>query len=180
MKITIIGTHGSGKTTLSYLIGAEAKKRGKNARVVNEVARNCPFPLNDNFSIDGAHWIITQQICKELSAKAAKTEFIICDRSSVDPIMYLNAGSHDQDKYSALSRYAKDWMKTYDMIIFVSPDIKDIAFDGVRSTSSIFQKKVHDEFLSYIEAANLDEYIMINSSQIFSNHLDTIMKEIFS
>lgn len=62
MKIAIVGTHGIGKTTLAYQIACEAKKKGKNATVINEIARRCPFPLNDEQTPDGLlclqllHW----------------------------------------------------------------------------------------------------------------------------
>ena len=146
MKIAIIGTHGIGKTTLTYLIAAEGKKRGKNVASLAEVARSCPFPLNDKFDVDGAQLIISSQINRELTAKAEKYDVLVCDRSAYDPICYLQAGNHPQRSYEKLRWYAEEWLKTYDKIIFVSPSEVPLQDDGVRSLDTDFQMVVHDKF----------------------------------
>lgn len=181
MKIAVVGTHGCGKTTLTYLIAAEAKKRGFNAKVVNEVARSCPFALNDGFTMDGAHWIITQQINKELSAKAAKTEMIICDRSSIDPIIYISSKTEDAKSYEALYDYATDWMKTYDKIIWVFADICKLKDDGVRSTDEEFQAEI-DRGFDIFFTAHFPEIFPLDmmSSDIFEGNLDKVMEYVFS
>lgn len=181
MKIAVVGTHGCGKTTLTYLIAAEAKKRGFNAKVVNEVARSCPFPLNDGFSLDGAHWIITQQINKELSAKAAKTEMTICDRSSIDPIIYIASKVNDAGSYESLANYAADWMKTYDKIIWVFADVCKLKDDGVRSTNENFQEEIDRGFDIFFTAhfPEIFPYEM-KSSDIFEGNLNKVMEYVFS
>lgn len=178
MKIAVIGTHGVGKTTLAALLFSEAKRRGKNARFINEVARDCPFPLNDKFSIEGAHWICTTQIHKELNAVSSKSDFIICDRSSIDPILYLHAGKHDQKKYHFLATYAQEWLKTYDKFIYVYPGDTEIINDQVRSTDRDFQDNVHIEFNKFIHDAKL-KCICIESDSIYKNDLSGIYKEVF-
>lgn len=180
MKIAVIGTHGTGKTTLTYLLAAHAKKIGKNARVINETARSCPFPLNEGFSIDGARWIITTQIQKELSAKAAKTELLICDRASIDPIMYLDGGSFKQDAYEDLRQFAESWMQTYDLLIWITPDTKTLFHDGVRSTNTEFQEKVHEAFCKWMQKNTCDRAIIsIDSSLVFDDKLNNLMKQVF-
>lgn len=47
MKIALIGTHGTGKTTLAYDIISKLKKKGIDADFLGEVARICPFPINE-------------------------------------------------------------------------------------------------------------------------------------
>lgn len=177
MKIAIIGAHGAGKTTLTYLLAAEAKKRGKNAKVVNELARKCVFPLNEGFSLDGAHWIITSQIREELNAKAANTDLIICDRSSIDPIMYLDAGDFIKKDYAALKHYAHSWMSTYDKIVFVWPGTCGILNDKVRAISPDFQSKVHDAFEDYIEEVGLKTRY-ISADSIFNSDSKTLYEAI--
>jgi len=46
IKLAFIGTHGVGKTTLCYDLGALLKKRGLHVDLVKEVARLSPLPIN--------------------------------------------------------------------------------------------------------------------------------------
>ena len=180
MKISVIGTHGTGKTTLTYLLAAYAKKLGKNARVINETARSCPFPLNEGFSIDGAYWIVTTQIQKELSAKAAKTEYIICDRASIDPVMYLDAGSFKHDAYEDLRSFAENWMKTYDLLIWIHPEDRPLSYDGIRSTDITFQQNVHNAFCNWIKKNKFEKnLITIDASVVFNEKLHNLFHEVF-
>ncbi len=183
MKISIIGTHGIGKTTLAYQIATEAKRRRKNAIVINEVARRCPFPLNDDFTTDGAEWIITSQINRELQAKAEKYDFIVCDRSAYDPICYLKASNKPINNFHKLEMYAEEWIKTYDRVYFVTPSGETPVDDGVRSTDVEFQKRVHDEFFSfYLGIFHCIKDIKIEkvcSKDIFDGNVQKIYGEIF-
>ena len=45
MKVAFIGSHGVGKTTLSYDLAAQLKRRGANVDIVKEVARLSPLPI---------------------------------------------------------------------------------------------------------------------------------------
>lgn len=178
MKIAIIGTHGIGKTTLAYIIAAEAKKKGKNAVVINEVARRCPFPLNDKQVPEGAEWIISTQISHELSAKANKTEYIICDRSAYDPICYMKASKHNKSTYRSMKIYAEEWLKTYDKIFLVIPDTKKIDSDGFRCTDVKFQELVNDQFMHEFQVKNICVHQTVYTSEIFSPDISWIYKEI--
>jgi len=179
MKIAIIGTHGTGKTTLAYVIATAAKQKGVNVKLVQEVARTSPFPLNEDFDIDCAHWIITSQIKRELSAKAEKSEMIICDRSSIDPICYLKAVDKPTPKYEALEDFADEWMKTYDKIIFVYPTGEKLDFDGVRCMDDEYQLEVHDNFLEYIERSKM-AVTLFPASKIFENDIKPLLDIIFT
>lgn len=178
MKIAIVGTHGIGKTTLAYQIACEAKKKGKNAMVISEVARRCPFPLNDEQTPDGAEWIIATQISRELSAIADGTEYIVCDRSAYDPICYLKAGKHPARVYQAMRIYAEEWLKTYNKIFLVIPNGEEIIADGFRSVDEEFQRRVHKEFLKYFTASPMCSVQKVDSSAIFQGELDDVFKEI--
>ena len=166
MKIAIIGTHGTGKTTLAYLLAAKAQEKGFSTKIVHEVARTCPFPLNENFDTDGAHWIISTQVKRELSCKAEKTQCIICDRSTIDPICYLKALNNPTFNYEGLQNFAEEWMKTYDYIIFVTPTGEELEFDGVRCMDNQFQYDVHEQFLKLLNLS--DKRILgFRSTRIF-------------
>ncbi len=178
MKIAIVGTHGIGKTTLAYQIAAEAKKKGRNALVINEIARRCPFPLNDKQVPEGAEWIISTQISHELSAKANKTEYIICDRSAYDPICYMKASKHDKSSYRSAKLYASEWLKTYDKVFLVVPDTKKLAPDGFRCTDINFQELVNDQFMQEFQIKNICPHEIIYTSEIFESDLSWIYKKV--
>lgn len=179
MKIAIIGTHGIGKTTLAYMLAAKAQKKGYSVSVIQEVARMSPFPLNDDFTVDSAQWIITSQINRELNAKASKVNCLICDRSAYDPICYLDAGSHQNDSYEKIRLYAEEWLKTYDKILFVIPDGVKLSDDGFRSLDAEFQNKVHEEFQKLYINFNNDRIMQIHSSCIFKDCLDDLYNSVF-
>ena len=146
-KICVIGSHGTGKTTLTYAIASYLKNRSYNVRLINESARECPFPLNDNFNIDGAKWIIHRHILKELDAKAQGYDVIVSDRSPIDTVMYadrldINLGF--------LETLAEDWMYSYDYIFVSMMTSFPIESDGVRSVDELFQKEIHDRFMRWV------------------------------
>ena len=51
MKVAFIGTHGVGKTTLAYGLAMRLKQLGANVGFLEEVARRCPFPINEETSL---------------------------------------------------------------------------------------------------------------------------------
>ena len=88
MKLALIGTHGVGKTTLAYDVCALLKKQGQNVELVTEVARRCPFPVNEGTTLEAQLWILHTQIADELAA-AQRAQTVICDRSVLDNYCYL-------------------------------------------------------------------------------------------
>jgi thymidylate kinase len=178
VKIAIVGTHGIGKTTLAYKLAHEAKIRGYNAMILTEVARACPFPLNDGFTVDGANWIVTEQINRELQAKAQKSSFIVCDRSAYDPICYLKAKNEPMEKFEALEFFAEDWLNTYDRLVFIYSTSAQIEADGVRSTDVEFQNEVDQKFWEFFKYSTL-KVSYIASSTVYDIENNTIIKEIF-
>ena len=65
MKIALIGTHGTGKTTIAHELVAKLKKQKINADFLGELARHCPFPINEGTTKKSQLWIILNQILKE-------------------------------------------------------------------------------------------------------------------
>lgn len=153
MKIGIMGTHGIGKTTLAAQMFAHASKTGRKAKLVHEVARSCPLPINDKFTVKAATWIVARHISLGIEAEASGYDFIICDRSSFDPIAYaINIIPEDMrvKKYyrtSPLYKFAERDLRSYDVLIYLKPTpTATILSDGIRSTSPEFQKNIDDIF----------------------------------
>lgn len=158
-KVAIIGTHSAGKTTLSYILAAKYKKLGKSVKIIQEVARSCPYKLNDGMTKEACLWIYHEHIKKELEA-IQKFDAIICDRSVLDSFMYAVAQNcfDPKDSYMNLCMNAsKQWMKTYDKIIYLIPGKIEILDDGFRSIDKDFQNRVKLEFDKYISFLSEDK-----------------------
>lgn len=170
-KTAIIGTHSAGKSTLSYMLAAHYKKLGKSVKIIQEVARSCPYPLNEGMTKEACLWIYHEHVKKELEA-IQKFDTIICDRSAIDSFMYAKAqycfDSSNRNMHLSF-KSAESWMTTYDQIIYVEPgNIQPVA-DGVRSTDLEFQSRVQEQFKWFLESEILieDKLVKITANDIF-------------
>lgn len=161
MKIAILGTHGTGKTTLSYHIAAYYKSQGKNVKIIQEVARSCPFPINEKMTIEAAKWIYLEHSRKEL--EASKFSVIIGDRSVFDSFVYAQYFKITDDVLDRYKKVALAELDHYDRLIFVRPDMQ-LHNDGVRSVDKEFQSSIDEIFESILEKK---ETIQLSTSIIF-------------
>lgn len=166
-KIALIGSHGVGKTTLSYLLASKYKMEGRSVKIVQEVARSCPYPLNDKMSKEACLWIYHEHMKKELEA-SQKFDMVICDRSCIDSFMYARAQKVDMDDdISSCYRAACRWMGTYDKIIFVKSNSCLPKNDGFRSTDVDFQQRVEEEFGFFVRLHDNLPIQIVYSEDIF-------------
>ena len=160
--IAITGTHGTGKTTLSFQLAAEYKKLGANVKIIQEVARSCPFPLNDKMTRETALWIYHEHSKKELEA-CHDHDVVICDRTSFDSFVYAEAIKIDIDEF--LKECAKNHLSDYEDIYFVRPDsLCTLKYDGVRSVDKEFHWKLDALFCHYMKELIT---VQIKASEIF-------------
>ncbi len=143
MKIGIMGSHGTGKTTLALRLAAEMKQRepGKTVSMVAETARNCPWPINKATTEEAQRWIFLEKMRQELEASRS-ADIVVCDRTVLDNLAYAErAGLFHlvMDFFHGAIR----WMKTnYDRIHFLRPAGVPIAADGFRDTDPDFQAEI--------------------------------------
>jgi thymidylate kinase len=137
VKIAFIGTHGVGKTTLCYDLGAILKKRGLHVDIVKEVARLSPLPINRQTSLEAQMWILSTQIAEEIRS-AAHHEVVICDRSVLDNYAYLVFAA---GKQRWLEPLVNRWMRTYDLL-FKVPISGTASADGIRDTDEFFMRQI--------------------------------------
>jgi hypothetical protein len=184
-KYAIIGSHGVGKTSLCEKLWAKSTEMSESkCGVMGEVVRHCPFEINEHSSINGGHWIVTEQISRELGVLALKsrqerTDILLCDRSVIDPIMYLEAGNRfPKREFQTLREYAHSWMKTYDKVVFIKADRENqLKSDGFRSTDKEFQMLVDTEFCKYVEKYGkyyLNNMLTIESKDLFYDGGETL------
>lgn len=137
VKLAFIGTHGVGKTTLCYDLGAVLKKKGLHVDLVKEVARLSPLPINRKTSLEAQMWILTTQIAEEIRS-AAHHEVVVCDRSVLDNYAYLAFAAGRQRWVEPL---VNRWMKSYDLL-FKVPMSGNASADGIRDTDEFFMRQI--------------------------------------
>lgn len=150
IKIGIMGTQGTGKTTLAYNLAAKYKNEdpGLKVNLAREVARDCPFPINQGGTLESQGWIFHRQMLIELE-DGQKSDVLICDRTMLDSLTYAYYSSF----YSFVDMYlpiALNWLKTYDKIIWLRPNYA-IIDDGERDSSEDFQTSIDKIFAHWIE-----------------------------
>lgn len=148
-KFAIIGTHGTGKTTLAYEVTAELKKIGLHAEMLSEVARRCPFPIHQAVNVKAQMWILTNQIAKELDMERL-CDYLILDRNVIDYYVYLMYGNFpkEADMLKPLILYH---LKSYDMIFTTKFSQKYLIPDGIRDTDPAFQKRIEEILRKFLK-----------------------------
>jgi hypothetical protein len=141
LKIALVGTHGVSKTTIAYELAGILKRRGKAVELLTEIARECPFPLNDLGTRLAYQWIIARQIQLEIE-KSPRADVLVCDRSVLDNFAYyLRRFGPEGGEANALRSYCAAWMETYDLLVRL-PVNQLPAWDGFRSTDLAFQHEI--------------------------------------
>jgi hypothetical protein len=140
LKLALIGTHGVGKTTLAYEVCSLLKKSHHNVELVAEVARQSPFPVNAETTLEGQLWILHAQIAAELEA-GPRAPVVITDRSVLDNYCYL---VNKFGRQPHLEAWLAWWMETYSLLIGIPIAEEGIPRDGFRSEDRTFQLRIHD------------------------------------
>lgn len=140
-KVALVGTHGVGKTTIAYELGGAIKRKGKKVELLTEIARECPFLLNDKASREAHQWIIARQVQLEIE-KSLRADVLVCDRSVLDNFAYYaRLYETTGEQAEALMVYCRAWMSTYDLLVRL-PITEPLTDDGFRSTDAKFQQEI--------------------------------------
>ena len=140
-KVALVGTHGVNKTTIAYELAGALKRKGKTVELLTEIARECPFPLNDQATREAYQWIIARQMQLEIE-KSPRANILVCDRSVLDNFAYyVRRYTQNGDEAQALGAYCRSWMQTYDLLVRLTI-AEPLAADGFRSTDRGFQQEI--------------------------------------
>ena len=140
-KVALVGTHGVNKTTLAYELAGALKRKGRTVELLTEIARECPFPLNEQATREAYLWIISRQIQLEIE-KAPRADILVCDRSALDNFAYyVRRYGSEGERAEALGSFCRSWMKSYDLLVRL-PIAQALAADGFRSTNEQFQREI--------------------------------------
>jgi len=162
MKIAFIGTHGTGKTTLAHETVMMLKKKGIDAGMVTEVARQCPFPIREETTKKSQIWIILNQIIKELEAEE-KYEVVVSDRSVLDGYCYL---VRKFGRMKVIEDLVKEHLTTYDTLIRVPIEEGFLKEDRARSANKKFQEEVDNQFDRMIDILKVKHVLLENRKSI--------------
>jgi thymidylate kinase len=149
LKLALIGTHGVGKTTLAYEVCSLLKKSHHNVELVAEVARQSPFPVNAETTLEGQLWILHSQIAAELEA-APRAPVVITDRAVLDNYCYL---VNKFGRQPQLETWLAWWMSTYSLLIGIPIVEEGIPRDGFRSEDRAFQLRVQELLIELLASA---------------------------
>ena len=168
MKIGIMGTHGTGKTTFALQTAADLKQScpGSQVGLLSEIARKCPFPTNKDTSIEAQLWIFHAQMQAELEM-SARNEILVCDRTILDSLAYSReAGLVEMvDEYFYI---AIDWLKTYDHLYYCIPR-HEIADDGFRAQDPAFQARINIILKEWVDRYHIPVTIVGEQNAIRNN-----------
>ena len=153
-KIGIMGTHGTGKTTMAFRLANEIKGNcpSLNVAILPEVVRSCPLAINEQATIDAQLWIFHKQMITEI--EMGDHDVLVCDRTILDNLAYSKYNHHDKIVNDYL-RIAIDWLKTYDKLYLLRPTCP-VADDGVRSVDADFQRGIDLTLANWVKEFSIN------------------------
>ncbi len=173
-KIAIVGAHGVGKTRLCEHLRSYFYNRGKTAIYLPECVRECPLPIHDEQTIESTLWLIAKQISEEMEALANNPDYLICDRSAMDPMVYMMLKDYRRVP-DTLHDFINDYAKSYHYMYLIEPTKRPIDDDGFRNRDKGFQASIHNLFVDW----TLGIADRVSSEQIFNGGIDELCKQIY-
>jgi nicotinamide riboside kinase len=146
VRISIIGAHGVGKTTLAKNLAEEI-----NFQLIPDTAAEAfhkGFAVNENTTLENQFWILCKQIEYE---RAAKTRFI-ADKALFDNIVYSKQIFKDPAALKVIEKIVFANAK-YDLLLYIPIEI-ELVDDG-RSIDPKFQKFIDQQYLQLMEKLKL-------------------------
>jgi len=120
MKIAISGPHGSGKTTIGLDLVSILKKKGINATLMPEVARESPYLIANEQSPYAQLQIFGAHIDAEMRF-ARGVDVLVADRCILDHVMYMELFFPQQTGFiEAMKTFSREYVKTYDFVFKTS------------------------------------------------------------
>jgi GTPase SAR1 family protein len=135
MKIGLVGTMSTGKTTLVNAL--KELPQFKNYHFATERSkylRDLGIPLNTDSTLKGQTIFLAERVSELMR------ENLITDRTVIDVMAFTNCAKsiHQADKNS-FEEYARNFINDYDYIFYVSPDGVEIEDNGVRETNAEYR-----------------------------------------
>jgi hypothetical protein len=175
MKIGLLGAQGTGKTTVFN----EVVKRIPDIGKVSEVARACPFPINEKSGFRAQEWIFREQVRRELEYPI--DSLVISDRTTIDQVAYVRNAYENGNMTTEEMKYLESkllaWVSTYDFLIYY-PIMFPLEGDGVRSTNKSFQHRIDRLILKTI-AEHGPYWIHTETEKSIPKRVERVMRGIY-
>ncbi|MBS3170766.1 AAA family ATPase [Candidatus Woesearchaeota archaeon] len=167
MKIAIIGTHGTFKTTLVYFLAGVLKAKGKSVGIIREMATACPYFKDGRGNILAQNWIILTQVQLERDYEQIY-DYVICDRSVVDNYIYAIQAykKEEQPLPGWIEPFVLHHLKSYDYLFKTPISPVGLVNDGIRSIDRKWQQEVEEQLIEYLEEKKI-KHIGLPVSEAF-------------
>ena len=175
MKIAIIGTHSTGKTTLIENIAEMLSQHGKEVLILPEYARLCPFPINEETTLEAQKWILLSQITEENKIDH-EGKILLTDRATIDNFAYMYRIGQN-DAIENFERCAVAHMKTYDFIFKTRKLNLDAKEDGVRTTDFEFRDMI-DRLITHLLMKHNISYSLLPETIEYTEHVEFIQNKL--
>lgn len=176
MIVSVAGTHGTGKTTLAYSICTFLKKNNISAVVLDERARECPFPINKDATNETQVWLIASHIKKELELMS-KYNIVISDRCVLDSYVYGTSLDLGEDTcFKKLLDYCVCHIKKYYKRLYLLDPVSYnyCIDDGVRSIDSKWRLEIHELFKKLFTDNGIQFKELVQGDDLFGDLITLI------
>ena len=179
-KISLVSTHGTGKTTLCYEVAAALKKRGLKVKVFSEIAATAceqGIPINQDTTLPAQLYILMQHITEELRGTLRNYQVVVCDRSVFDNLAYL-------ERRCGSNPFIRDFLQGYAAqfpydVIYKLPMVGELMDDGIRDAKSVeFQADIYERLNTLLEDMKVEHRTLPPpTTELRKEWADLIVKE---
>jgi nicotinamide riboside kinase len=161
MLISIIGAHGTGKTTVISKLHSLLSTEGDTCIIINETTRHCPFHIGKSLEKSSLDWIInTQRYFEDNCLNICSP--VITDRNMIDQYAYYIyfIGEDKTIENELINRYS------YCNHIFLMPlNPAYLVSDGLRPIDPKFQEDINSIILYILNKLRIN-VVLFNENSI--------------
>ncbi|NMC51323.1 AAA family ATPase [Candidatus Kuenenbacteria bacterium] len=158
MKVCVTGAHGTGKTTLSMFLSGRIKWRYLPESPMQAVVRG--FDINENTSLATEWWIIAKQLEMELLTP----EPWVSDKCLIDILAYARYLFRKNKAFLRAVDLLKEHIN-YDLVFYLPSGEFPIADDGFRSLDPAFQREIDRIIIKIMRELNIKYHRLVGNPE---------------